>query len=144
VTWSCGSAGDQFAPCLVDARMHKDQVTPNLHNLAAITVGLGPNCRNNCDIAVAQSGRRKVASDASHIRVVEGRSLSSVSTLSGLSTRIKAVAVAPMAQAIFYETSDRTNSACQEAPLTAPGRKFDVRNRSMKAWTPARCRRRDC
>lgn len=48
---------------LVDARMHKHAVTPDLRHLARVTVGLGPGFRvwANCDIAVetrpAKSGR---------------------------------------------------------------------------------------
>jgi xanthine dehydrogenase accessory factor len=52
---------------LVDARMQKTEVTPNLRNLAAITVGLGPNFSvgSDCDIAVdTQSERFGAAMEA--------------------------------------------------------------------------------
>jgi hypothetical protein len=60
---------------LVDARMHKDQVTPNLRNLAGITVGLGPYflAGSNCDIAVeTQSEQRGV--EANQSAAADGRS----------------------------------------------------------------------
>jgi xanthine dehydrogenase accessory factor len=45
---------------LVDARMQKGHATPNLRNLAAITVGLGPDFSvgSNCDIAVDTRSER--------------------------------------------------------------------------------------
>jgi len=39
---------------LIDARMQKDRVTPDLNNLAAVAVGLGPGFAvgKNCDVAI--------------------------------------------------------------------------------------------
>jgi hypothetical protein len=62
---------------LVDARMQKTEFTPNLRNLAAITVGLGPNflVGSNCDIAVdTQSKRCGTATEAAPARAPAGRS----------------------------------------------------------------------
>jgi xanthine dehydrogenase accessory factor len=62
---------------LVDARLQKTEVTPNLRNLAAITVGLGPNFSvgSDCDIAVdTQSERCGAAIEAGPARAPAGRS----------------------------------------------------------------------
>lgn len=61
---------------LVDARMHTDHVTPSLRNLAAITVGLGPNflVGANCDVAVeVQSDQRGAAIGAGQTQAIESR-----------------------------------------------------------------------
>jgi hypothetical protein len=62
---------------LVDARMQKHHVIPDLRNLAGITVGLGPNFAvgTNCDIAVeTQPERCGVVIKAGRTRAPDGRS----------------------------------------------------------------------
>jgi xanthine dehydrogenase accessory factor len=61
---------------LVDARMQKTEITPNLRNLAAITVGLGPNFSvgSDCDIAVDTQSERFEAALEALPRVAPGRS----------------------------------------------------------------------
>jgi xanthine dehydrogenase accessory factor len=62
---------------LVDARLHKDHVTPSLRYLASIAVGLGQNFSvgSNCDIAVEiEHERRDAAIEANQTRATDGRS----------------------------------------------------------------------
>jgi xanthine dehydrogenase accessory factor len=62
---------------LIDARMQKHHVIPDLRNLAGITVGLGPNfvVGANCDIAVeTQPERCGVVIRAGRTRTADGRS----------------------------------------------------------------------
>jgi xanthine dehydrogenase accessory factor len=62
---------------LVDARMQKHHVIPDLRNLAAITVGLGPNfvVGANCDIAVeTQPAQCGLVVRAGRTRAADGRS----------------------------------------------------------------------
>ncbi|ARN80910.1 xanthine dehydrogenase [Methylocystis bryophila] len=44
----------RWAEAIIDARMQKDRVTPDLRGLAGIAVGLGPNFTvgKNCDVAI--------------------------------------------------------------------------------------------
>jgi xanthine dehydrogenase accessory factor len=61
---------------LVDARMQKHHVAPDLRNLAGITVGLGPNFSvgTNCDIAVeTQPDRCGLVIIAGRTRAADGR-----------------------------------------------------------------------
>jgi xanthine dehydrogenase accessory factor len=61
---------------LVDARMQKHHVIPDLRNLAGITVGLGPNfvIGKNCDIAVeTQPAQCGLVIKAGHTRAPDGR-----------------------------------------------------------------------
>jgi xanthine dehydrogenase accessory factor len=62
---------------LVDARMQKDHVIPDLRNLAGITVGLGPNfvVGTNCDIAVeTQPAQCGLVIRAGRTQAADGRS----------------------------------------------------------------------
>jgi xanthine dehydrogenase accessory factor len=62
---------------LIDARMQKHEVIPDLRNLAGITVGLGPNfvVGANCDIAVeTQPAQCGVVVKAGRTRAADGRS----------------------------------------------------------------------
>jgi xanthine dehydrogenase accessory factor len=62
---------------LVDARMQKHHVVPDLRNLAGITVGLGPNFAvgRNCDIAVeTQPAQCGLVISAGRTQAADGRS----------------------------------------------------------------------